>query len=94
MCADALSPWVPKPFKTSYVEVIQQAKAKHIEAETKCRHFADDMHFLKWNFFNFKWYFIEMYSLGYNWQYSSIGSDHGQARNRQKAIIWINGLVY
>ena len=38
---------------------------------------------------NFKRYFIEMCSLGFNWQYIIIGSDNGLALNRRQAIVWI-----
>ena len=34
--------------------------------------------------------FIEMRSLGSNWQYVSIGSDNGLALSRWQAIIWTN----
>ena len=47
-------------------------------------------HFLEWKYFNFKQYFIEICSLGSNWQYVSIGSDNGLAPSRRQAIIWTN----
>ena len=43
---------------------------------------------------NFK-YFIEMYSLGSNWQYVIIDSDNGLVPDRRQALIWTkDGLVY
>ena len=48
------------------------------------------MHFLEWKYFNFKQYFIEICSLGSNWQYVGIGSDNGLAPSRRQAIIWTN----
>ena len=53
------------------------------------------MHFLEWKLLNFKWYFIELCSLGSNWQYVIIGSYNGLALDWWQAIIWTNdGLVY
>ena len=34
--------------------------------------------------------FMEIFSLGSNWQYVSIGSDNGLAPSRRQAIIWTN----
>ena len=46
-------------------------------------------------FFNSKQHFIELCSLGCNWQYALIGLDIGLVPNRWQAIIWTNdGLVY
>ena len=49
------------------------------------------MHFLEWKCMNFDWDFTEVCSLGFSWQYSSIGSDNGLAPTRRQAIIWTNG---
>ena len=48
------------------------------------------MHFLKWNYFHFKLNFIEICSLGSNWQYVGIGSENGVAPSRRQVIIWTN----
>ena len=54
-----------------------------------------EIHFVKWKLLNFRWYFIEMCSLGFNWQYVFIGSDNGLTPNSRQAIIWANvSLVY
>ena len=42
--------------------------------------------FLEWKHLNSKLNFIEIYSLGSNWQYVSIGSDNGVAPPRRQAI--------
>ena len=41
---------------------------------------------------NFKWNFIEIYSLVYNWQYVRIGSGNGLVPDRQQAfaLFWTN----
>ena len=53
------------------------------------------VHFLELKLLNFKQNFTEIYSLGSNWQYGSIGSDNGLAPNRRQAIIWSNvGMVH
>ena len=44
--------------------------------------------------FDFQNHFMEICSLGSNWQHVIIGSDNGLAQNRRQAIIWTNdGLV-
>ena len=55
--------------------------------------FADDMFLciFLYQIFNFKRNFIEICSLGSNWQYTIIGSGNGLSPNRQQAIIWTNG---
>ena len=55
--------------------------------------------FLKWKYLNFKLDFIEIRSLGSNWQYVCIDSDNGLAPNGRQAIIWItadpiHGRIY
>ena len=51
--------------------------------------------FHEWKLLNYKWYLIEMCSLGSNWQYVIIGSDNGLVPDRQQTIIWTNnGLDY
>ena len=63
-----------------------------------CHHFADDIfkcisfqvHFLEWKLLNFKGNFTEIFSLGFNWQYGSIGSNNALAPNRRQVIIWTN----
>ena len=53
------------------------------------------MHFLQWKGLNYERNFIEVCSLGSNWQCAIIGSDNGLALKRHQAIIWTNnGLVY
>ena len=39
---------------------------------------------------NFNYNFTEIWSLWFNWQYGSIGSDNGLAPDRRQAIIWTN----
>ena len=51
-------------------------------------------HFLEWRYFNFKWNFIEICSLGSSWQYVSIGLDNGLAPCRRQAIIWTSADPY
>ena len=43
------------------------------------------------NPFEFQINFTEICSLGSNWQYGSIGSDHGLVPSMRQAIIWTNG---
>ena len=43
-----------------------------------CRRYVQT-HFLEWRYLNFKYNFIQMYSLGPDWQYVSAGSDNGLA---------------
>ena len=51
--------------------------------------------FLEWQYMNVGESFTEVYSLGSNLQYGSIGSDNGLAPNRRQAIIWTNvGMLY
>ena len=52
------------------------------------RHF--QTHFHEWKKLNFKQNFIEMCSLGSNWQYISISSDNSLAPSGRQAIIWSN----
>ena len=56
--------------------------------------YADHIFKCIWKLLNFEWYFIEICSLGSNWQYI-IGSDNDLAPNRQQVFIWTNDcLVY
>ena len=48
------------------------------------------MHFLEPKYMNFKYTFIEISSLGSNWQYVSIVSNNGLAPSRRQVIIWAN----
>ena len=48
------------------------------------------MDFLEWKLLNSRQIFTEIYSLGSNYPYSSIGSDNGLAPTRREAIIWSN----
>ena len=44
---------------------------------------------------NFRSNLTEIYSLGSNWEYGSIGSDNGLVPNRHQAIIWSSaGMLY
>ena len=52
------------------------------------------VHFLEWEYFNLKWNFIEIWSLGSNWQYVSIGLDNGLAASRRQAIIWTSADLF
>ena len=67
-------------------------------AETKCRHFRDDIFkyiFFEWKLSYFDSDFTEICSQWSNWQYSTIGSDNSLAPNRRPPIIWTNDvLVY
>ena len=56
------------------------------------RHF--HVNFLEWKLLNFRYNFIEICSLGSNWQYYSIGSVNGLVPNRWQAIIWSNGGMF
>ena len=57
------------------------------------RHIRKQFH--EWKLLNFKWNFIEICSLGSNWQQTTIGTENGLSPNRRQAIIWSNyGLVY
>ena len=38
----------------------------------------------------FEYNFIEICSLGFNWQWGNTGSDHGLAPVRRQAMIWTN----
>ena len=60
---------------------------QQIEANTKWPPFSK-RHFEK-DFLNV-WISVDICSNGSNWQYSSIGSDHGFVPTRRQAIIWTN----
>ena len=51
------------------------------------------IYFIEWKCLNCYKNFIEIYSQGCNWQYSSIGSDNGLAPNRRQAIIWNSDVL-
>ena len=50
---------------------------------------SNQVHFLERRLLNFS-YDWNMFPIGCNWQYGSIGSDNGLAPNRRQAIIWTN----
>ena len=47
--------------------------------------------FLEWKYMNFDYDFIDVCSLGSNYQYSSSGSDNGLEPTRRQLVIWTNG---
>ena len=52
------------------------------------------MHFLEWKYLNFKQNFIEIRSLGSNWQYVGIGSDNGLAPSRRTNLDPVHWRIY
>ena len=46
------------------------------------------MHFHHWKISYFDWNFIEVCSLGFNWQKGSVVSGNGLAPNRRQVITW------